>query len=190
MEVRLKNVRIAFPALDKPVSFGNEGEPAYQAKFIIEPGSAEVKLLDDAILATAKEKWKDKADGVMEMLKEDKKLCFVHGPYKNKKSGEVYAGFEGKFSLSTRSPKTQPTVFDQFNREVKDPSEIKRLIYSGCFVHAKVDIWAQDNSYGRRINANIAGVMFAKEGEAFGGSAPATGDDFADLKADEDEALA
>lgn len=182
MELRLKNVRISFPALDKPAAMG-EGEPAYQSKFIIEPKSENVKLLDDAIVAVAKEKWKDKAETVLEALKEDKKLCFLHSAYKNKKTGEPYAGFEGKFSLSTRS-QNQPTVFDQFGNEIKDPRDIKAKIYSGCYVHAKIDVWAQDNQYGRRINANISGVMFSKDGEAFGGSSPATADDFADLAED------
>lgn len=188
MELRLKNVRISFPALDKPEAFGGEGEPAYQAKFIIVPKSLEVQLIEDAMLAVAKDQWKDKAETVLEALKEDKKLCFVRAPYRNKKSGEAYAGFEGMYSLSTRS-KNRPTIFDQFNREVTDPRDIKALVYSGCFVHAKIDVWAQDNKWGRRINANISGVMFAKEGEAFGGSTPATADDFKDLAADPDEAL-
>ena len=187
MELRLKNVRIAFPALDEPAAFG-EGDPAYQAKFIIEPKSENTKLLDDAMAAVAKDKWKEKSDGVLELLKEDKKLCFLHSAYKNKKTGEPYLGFEGKYSLSTRNP-NKPTVFDQFGNEIKDPRDIKAKIYSGCFVHAKINVWAQDNAYGRRINASIDGVMFAKDGEAFGGSTPATAADFADLKADEIEAL-
>lgn len=187
MELRLKNVRISFPALDKPEAFG-DGEPAYQAKFIIVPDSPNVKLIEDAMASVAKEQWKDKAASVLELLKEDKKLCFVKAPYRNKKTGEAYAGFDGMYSLSARS-KNQPTVFDKFNRPITDPRDIKSLIYSGCFVHAKIDIWAQDNKWGRRINANIAGVMFAKDGEAFGGSTPASADDFDDLKADEDESL-
>lgn len=188
MELRLKNVRIAFPALDKPEALG-EGEPAYQAKLIIVPDSPNVKLIDDAMVSVAKEQWKDKAESVLALLKEDKKLCFVKAPYRNKKTGEAYAGFDSMYSLSTRS-KNQPTIFDKFNRPVTDPRDIKSLIYSGCFVHAKIDIWAQDNKWGRRINANIAGAMFAKDGEAFGGSTPASADDFEDLKADDDEALA
>ena len=187
MELRLKNVRISFPALDKPEAFG-DGEPAYQAKFIIVPKSPEVQLLADAIVAVAKEQWKDKAASVLELLTEDKKLCFLKAPYRNKKTGEAYAGFDGMFSLSTRS-KNRPTIFDKFNKEVTDARDIKSLIYSGCFVHAKIDIWAQDNKWGRRVNANIAGVMFAKDGDAFGGSTPATGEDFKDLAADEDESL-
>lgn len=185
MEVNLRNVRIAFPALDKPEAFG-EGEPAYQAKFIIMPGSAEVKLIDDAIKAVAKEQWKDKASSVLELLKEDKKLCFVKSAYRNKKTGEAYAGFDGMFSLSTRS-KNRPTVFDKFKHEITDPRDIKSLIYSGAFVHAKVDIWAQDNKWGRRINGTIAGVMFAKDGDAFGGTVAATSKDFGDVEVDEAE---
>lgn len=188
MEIMLKNVRIAFPALDKPESMG-DGEPAFQAKFIIEPGSALAKELDAAMAQVAKDQWKDKADIVMESLKEDKKLCFVHGPYKNKKTGEPYLGFAGMWSLSSRK-KQQPTIFDQFGKQVTDPAKIRSLIYSGCYVNAKVDIWAQDNRYGRRINAALQGVMFAADGEAFGGSAPATADDFAGMAKSPEEAMA
>ena len=46
-------------------------------------------------------------------------------------------------------------------------------------VTAKVEFWAQDNNYGRRINCTLLGVMYAGEGERFGGgSAPASADDF------------
>ena len=36
MQVMLKNIRIAFPALGAPQAFG-EGEPAYGAKLIVDP---------------------------------------------------------------------------------------------------------------------------------------------------------
>lgn len=188
MELRLKNVRISFPALATPEAFG-EGEPAYQAKFIIEPGSVNAKALEQALKDVAKEQWKEKSDQILKLLTEDKKICFVKGPYRNSKTGEPYMGFENMYSLSTRK-KERPTIFDKFGNAVTDTRDIKSLIYSGCYVHAKVDIWAQDNKWGRRINAALQGVMFAMDGEAFGGSAPASADDFKDLAADPDEALA
>ena len=188
MSIRLKNVRISFPALATPEAFG-DGEPAYQAKFIIEPKSENAKILEEAIHAAAKDAWKDKADSVLKLLTEDKKVCYVKAPYRSKKSGEVYNGFEGNYSLSSRNAKSRPTVVDRFGREVTDTASIKSLVYSGCYVHATLDIWAQDNKWGRRINCTLTGVMFAKDGEAFGGSAPATANDFADLAQSEDEAL-
>ena len=54
--------------------------------------------------------------------------------------------------------------------------------YAGCIVNGQVDVWAQDNpEFGRRINAELTGVQFVRDGEAFSGGAPAKPDDFDDV---------
>ena len=184
----LKNVVLAFPALAEPQSFG-EGEPAYGAKFPIKPNSEQQKAIEAAILAEAKEAWKDKADSVLSMLAEDGKIAFVKKVYKSKKTGEAYQGFEGKHFLSTRNAKTQPTVVDQYGDEVTGKGNIERLAFSGAVVHASVEVWAQDNKWGRRINCTLRGVMLTGEGQNFGGSAaPASADEFAELAKAKSEA--
>jgi hypothetical protein len=61
-------------------------------------------------------------------------------------------------------------------------SEISRKIYSGCYAHVKVELYPLLRDDGNRISCAILGVMFAADGEAFGGgSAMATADDFAGL---------
>ena len=177
MRLMLKNVRLSFPSIFSPSSIG-DGEPAYGGKFIIPPDHAQVKDIRAAITAVAKEKWKDKAEGVLSILKEEKRIAFVEGPYKNKKTGEVYDGYEGMFHLSTRNAKTRPTALA---KDGSPTTEADGVIYNGCYVHASVEFWAQDNEYGRRINCNLRGVMFAGDGQAFGGSSPASADEFADL---------
>lgn len=190
--LRLKNVRIAFPALAEPQAIG-DGEPAFGAQLVIDPSSKHPDELDALMLQVAKDKWKDDGPAVLAMLKEDKKVGFQRSEYKNKKTGKPYAGFEGKFSLTTRSNvKKQPTVFNKYGEPVTDKAEIERLIYSGCYVNAKVDAWAQDNNFGRRVNFSLLGVMFAGDGESFGGgAAPASADDFSDMavKPDADEVM-
>lgn len=191
MQLMLKNKRQAFPALGAPQAIG-DGEPAYGNRLIIDPDDADVKVLDDAVLAVAREKWKDKAESILQMLKEDKKVCFEHGPYRNKKTGQPYDGFEGKYYLGTRRPvdKGRPTCVDKFGKEITDKSEIERILYSGCVVHQKVEIWAQDNSFGRRINCSVLGVMFAGDGASFGGgAAPASADEFSGMAAEPTAAL-
>lgn len=183
MEIRLKNVRISFPALGRPEAYG-DGEPAFQAKFIIEPKGEHSKLIRETIKAVAEEKWADKSAAVLKMLTEDKKLAYVEGEYRSKKTGEVYDGFQGMHYLSARNAKMRPTILDRFGNPVTDPAEIDRLIYSGCRVHAMIDLWAQDNKWGRRINATLQGVMFAGDGDSFGGSRVADAADFADLAED------
>lgn len=183
MQIMLKNIRIAFPALAAPQSFG-EGEPAYGAKLIVDPKGDHAKQIKAAILAAAKEKWKDEAQEVIDGLTDDKKVCYVESEYRNKKTRQPYAGFENMFYLSARNASVQPTIVDRHGAEVTNKADIARLIYSGCYVHASVDIWPQDNKWGQRINCTLRGVMFAKDGENFGGAAPASADEFADLAAD------
>jgi hypothetical protein len=45
--------------------------------------------------------------------------------------------------------------------------------YSGCYVNVKLNVWAQDNSYGKAVRAAIQTVQFRAHGDAFGGGAPA-----------------
>ena len=190
--IMLKNVVLAFPALAEPQSFG-EGEPAYGAKFPIKPNSEQQKALEAAILAEAIEAWKDKADSVLKMLEEDGKVAFTKKVYRSKKTGEAYQGFDGAHYLSTRNAKTQPTVFNQYGEELSGKSDIEAKAFSGALVNASVEIWAQDNKWGRRINCSLRGVMLTGEGENFGGgSAPASADEFAGLakaKADAEDIL-
>jgi hypothetical protein len=190
--IMLKNVVLAFPALAEPQSFG-EGEPAYGAKFPIKPNSEQQKALEAAILAEATEAWKDKADSVLKMLEEDGKVAFTKKVYRSKKTGEAYQGFDGAHYLSTRNAKTQPTVFNQYGEELSGKSDIEAKAFSGALVNASVEIWAQDNKWGRRINCSLRGVMLTGEGENFGGgSAPASADEFAGLakaKADAEDIL-
>lgn len=177
----LKNITMAFPALAEPQAFG-EGEPAYGAKFPITPGSEAEKLIEAAMLAEAKEAWKDKADSVVNMLKEDGKVAFVKKVYRSKKTGEAYQGFEGKHYLSARNAKTQPSVYNQYGDELSGKDDILRQAFSGAVVNASVEIWAQDNKWGRRINCSLRGIMLTGEGENFGGGAsPASADEFADM---------
>lgn len=180
----LKNIPIAFPALAEAQAIG-DGEPAFGGRFVVDPKNAElVKQLEAAMADVAKAKWKEDASAILAMLTEEGKTAFEKKPYRSKKTGKVYAGFEDKYNLGARTPanKPKPTVFDEYGKELTTKAEIEQKIYSGCEVTAKVEFWAQDNSYGRRINCSLLGVMYAGEGERFGGgSAPASADDFGDF---------
>jgi hypothetical protein len=173
----LQKKRLAFPAIFSPAAIG-DGEPAYGGKLIIEPTDADVAKIEATIKAVATAKWGAKAEQILELLKEDKKIAFVKGPYRNSKTGDVYDGFEGMYHLSTRNPETRPTALDGNSQPT---TQADGLIYGGCFVHASVEFWAQDNKWGRRINCNLRGVMYAGEGPRFGGTAPAKADEFAGL---------
>jgi len=97
-----------------------------------------------------------------------------------------YEGFEGNKFVSARA-KVRPTVFDQQRQEL---SEADGKPYSGCYVNASIELWAQDNSFGKRINAQLRGVQFLRDGDAFaGGSRPADADEFDEIAAPDEDPL-
>jgi hypothetical protein len=175
---------MVFPALAEAQAIG-DGEAAYGARFVVDPKNAEhVAQLEAAMKDVAKAKWKDDAEAVLAMLTEEGKVAFEKKPYRSKKTGKIYEGFEGKYNLGARTSvnKPKPTCFDEYGKELATKPQIEQKLHSGCLVHAKVEMWAQDNSYGRRINCSLLGVMYAGEGDRFGGgSGPASKDDFADM---------
>lgn len=184
MELILKNVPMYFAAIYEPKAMGNDpkSKPAYGARFAIEPGSANAKLIAETIEKVAAEKWPGKHKEVLKKLREDKRVAYIEAEYCNK-DGEVYEGFADLHSLGTRSEKLQPTVKNKFNQNVKegDPG----APYGGSKVHAAVDIWAQDDpAWGRRINAVLQGVMFSEDGTPVGGGRPASDSTFANLAAE------
>ena len=171
MKIRLNNVRIAFPALDKPKAFEAGQDLKYSATFLIEPGSDNEKLVRDTIAKIAKEKWADKAPAMLKALEKGDKLCIHDGDQKAQ-----YDGFEDMMYVSANTKASAPpSLFDgQKNKLERDSG----MIYAGCYVNAIIDVYAQDNNFGKRINAGLSGVQFNGHGDAFGGGAPASADDF------------
>jgi len=63
--------------------------------------------------------------------------------------------------------------------------------YSGCYVNVSMDVWAQANDFGKRINAKLLAIQFEADGAAFGGGEGFASADFDDtsVEAGADEAF-
>ncbi|QII84199.1 DUF2815 family protein [Bordetella hinzii] len=177
MQIKLTNVRLAFPALFEAKTVNGEGKPAFSASFLIDPKDPQVKTIKEAIEAVAKEKWTSKAADVLRGLEKQDKTCLHDGDLKDK-----YDGFAGNLYISARS-NTRPTVLD---RDKSPLVEADGKPYAGCYVNVSLDIWPQDNNYGKRINASLRGVQFYKDGDAFAGGGAADVDEFDDISAGAD----
>lgn len=180
MIVTLKEVRIAFPALFEPKAVGagaadDAGTLRFSAVFPIEPGSDNCTAIEQAIAQVATAAWKDKAKAIMGELNAKGRVCYRRAPLS--KDGVVYEGFEEMYTLNA-SDAARPTVVDR-NRHPLTAKD--GVIYSGCVVHVKIDIWAQNNSWGKRINGSLKGVQFVRDAAAFGGAVRISPDDFDDL---------
>jgi len=178
MRVKLYNVRLAFPQLFTPSAFSSESEPRYSATFLLEPDHKNVKDITKAMQQVAKEKWGQKAQGVYKQLKAQDRLALHDGEVKSH-----YVGFEGNLYVSTSAnPELGqvPCIVGRDNRPLKAEDGIP---YAGCYVNASVEIWAQDNKWGKRINATLCTVQFVEDGERFGGGgSPARPDEFEPLE--------
>jgi len=191
MELMLKNVRIAFcqSALGDAEDYEGNKNFRHSATFIVEPGSDNDKLIQNAIKTEASALWGKKAEGMLEDMRGSKtQWCYPKN--KKDKSGEVYEGFEGMFALgSHRKQKDgKPTLLDN----IKDPATGKAAkltgnegrLYAGCYVNAKVSIYCQAGT-NSGVRSSLLGIQFAGKGDSFGGAGVAKDDDFDAIDAPE-----
>ncbi|RZG47020.1 DUF2815 family protein [Acinetobacter wuhouensis] len=172
MKLTVKNTRLAFPALFEAKTVNGEGAPAFSGCFILPLNHPQIAELKQAIDKVGQEKWGAKWPTVKKTV-ESKDAVFLHdGDTKTE-----YEGFAGNYYISARN-KSRVTVVD---RDRTPLVQADGKPYAGCYVNASIELWAQDNSYGKRINASLRGVQFLKDGEAFAGGGVASEDEFDDL---------
>ena len=172
MKLKLTNVRLAFPALFEAKTVNGEGKPAFSASLLIPANDPQVAAINAAIDATASEKWGAKAAAILKQARAADKVCLHDGNLK-----ASYDGFEGNLFVSARNP-MRPTVVDA-DKTPLTAQDGKP--YAGCYVHAVLELWAQDNNYGKRVNATLMGVQFFRDGDSFTGGGAADVDDFDDV---------
>jgi hypothetical protein len=172
MKIKLNAVRLSFPQLFEAKTVNGEGKPAFSAAFLISPKDPQIAMINTAITTVAAEKWGAKADVILKTIRAADKTCLHSGDLKSN-----YDGFEGMMYISARNP-LKPSVVDT-NRSPLVAEDGRP--YAGCYVNAVLELWTQDNNYGKRVNATLMGVQFYKDGESFVGGGVADADDFDDL---------
>jgi len=166
MKIKLPNVRLSFPSVFHKASF-NGNETKYEATFLL--SKKDHAALIEEIKAAVAGKMKNDLKGAK--LAPDK-ICLRDGDLAE------YEGYEGHMSLKASNSK-RPMVI---NKDRTPLTEDDNVIYGGCYVNAIIELWAQDNNYGKRINANLLGIQFHKDGEPFGGGGVSVkADDFDDF---------
>jgi len=165
----LKNVRLSFPNIFVANAFQAGQEPKFGAMFVMDPKHPQLEELKESIVSIGTAKWGKKIPAAVV-------LCL-----RNNEEKAHLDGFESGGMFFNATNKKRPLVLDKGRNPT---TEADGLIYAGCYVNVMVDFWAQDNNYGKRINASLAGVQFSDDGDAFGGGANASVDDFPELEQD------
>lgn len=151
-KIKMQAARLSFPSLFNTAKFGGEDTGKYEATFVLDKVEhadtiASIKAQIDRLM---KEELKSKIPS--------DKLCLKDGDEMGRPE------FEGKYTIKA-STKKRPLVI---NRDKSAIGESDNIVYAGCYVNAIVSLWAQNNTWGRRINAQLDGVQFCRDGEPFG----------------------
>lgn len=173
MKIKLKNVRAAFVEVFEAKQVNGEGKPAFSGTFLIDPKDPQVAMIETAATEVARAKWGVKADGVIKAIKATDKWALHDGDIKSQ-----YQGFEGMVYVNARNP-VRPLVLD---RDKSPLTEHDGKPYAGCYVNVSLELWAQDNSYGKRVNASLGGIQFVRDGDRFAGGSSADESDFDELE--------
>jgi hypothetical protein len=151
-KIKIASARLSFPSLFTTAQFSGEDTGKYEATFILDKveHAETIKGIQSHIDHLLKTELKGKIPS--------DKICLKDGD----ESGRPE--FAGKMTIKA-STKRRPLVI---NRDKSPITAEDNIVYAGCYVHAIISLWAQQNSYGKRINASLDGVQFARDGEPFG----------------------
>lgn len=158
--------RLSFPALFKPETFEDGGDPKFSATLLFPKGSTDLKALQD-------------------LAKEAAAKAFPNGlppnfrnPFRD--GDREKPGVDGyqnvifvKFS-STRRPK----VVDLNLQEILNQDDV----YAGCWVRVSCGAYGYDKKGNKGVSFNLYNVQKVKEGESFGATSSPE-DDFFDSPA-------
>lgn len=174
MNITLKNVRLSFPSVFTGRAFQEGDIPKFSATALMQKEDSQTKKLHKLI-----EKFI--ADNFEKKDIKKVKVCLKDGAEK-----EDIDGYGEEIDFLSASSKKRPAVVA---RDRSPLVEEDGVIFGGCYVNMAIRIWAQDNKWGKRVNAELLGVQFVKEGEPFGEGvfkAEAAFEDLSDEGDDED----
>lgn len=153
LKIKMQRVRICFPSLFTTASFGGEDTGKYEATFILQKSEhkAVIKEIEAGMRELAKERLKGK-------MPPADKVCMKDGDDTDRPE------FRECMTIKA-STKKRPLVLDRDKRPLVEDDG---AIYAGCYTNAIITLWAQDNQYGKRVNAQLDGVQFNMSGDPLG----------------------
>lgn len=162
--MRVDNVRASYPHVGKPWAQSANESPAYSIVGLLnkETHSEAIALIDKAIDELIEKQ--NALKGGFRVPPSKRALKDGDNPEFSKPETE------GHWLLSTREPSRLPTLKAKRNGKVVNitPEEAEQMFYGGCYCTILFRLWPQDNEYGKRINGGLNGVVFLRDGEAFG----------------------
>ena len=151
--ILVRNVRLSYPHLFKPWGMNEGDDKKYSGKFLLDKKThaEDIKVLGQHLVKMQTEAFKGRIPNGMLFLRD------------GAESGK--AEMESTFTIAASESKRP----DVLNRDRSRVNEEDDIVYAGCYVNVLIRPWAQNNKFGKRINANLLAVQFVKDGERFSG---------------------
>lgn len=169
-QVWLMNCRLSFFHGWEKHQFDDKSEAQFSYTLLIPKGSEAHVALVGAVKKVIARGWPNgKPPGLEHCVRDGSEKSHL-------------AGYDDSIVFVTCNSTDRFSIVDRHRRILAPNSDIP---YNGCWVNAHVQLWKQDNKWGRRVNAQPLGLQFVRDGEAFGGGGRATSpDQFPDLSGD------
>lgn len=113
-------------------------------------------------------------DRINELMKENR-VKNLKADNKFLRDGDLSAKEENEGNWTVNASESKKVIARDNKRDPKTgkPRMLKvgvddDRIYGGCFVNALIRPWFMNNKYGKKVNAGLVAVQFAKDGEPFG----------------------
>lgn len=152
-KIILKNVMLSYPHLFEPYAGtgddGKPGKPKYSCRFLI-PKATHLEDLK-GLMALIKGMYNKE----FKMQAPSDKICLKNGDSMGREDTA------GRFVLSA-SESTRPVVYHPDGKTVMTIEDAEDRIYAGATVNVVFALWAQNNKWGKKINANLLAVQFVK----------------------------
>lgn len=178
--VRVDNVRCSYPHLHEAWA-KNDVDPVSG-----KPTSRKFSVTGLADQSTHKEFMQAMVKLINRLLTE-KKMGKIGSDKKFIRNGDDAGAdeAEGQWIVATsETAKRRPSLRDRRGSQVS-PEDAEEMFYPGCYINLFFKPWAQDNDYGKRVNASLIAVQFVRDGERFG-EAPIDDEDVWDDNGDDD----
>ena len=157
--IRVSNVRLSYPHLDKPFKKdGDQGVAKYGVTGLLpkDTHKAAKKLIEEVIADVMKE-------NKVKALAADKK--FLRDGDESDKDEH-----NGHWTISAREERRP--ILKEMDSEgdltLVEPEDAKETFYGGCWGSLLIRPWFQNNKYGKRVNAGLTAVTKKADDEAFG----------------------
>ena len=163
--VRIDNVRLSYPHLTRPWNqeeFDDNGKPTIKKFSMKGIGSKETH-----------EAVKNACVEIINKLCTEKKFGKLGTDKKFVRNGDDLGGDEneGAWVFSASESANRPPKLRDQRGNVVSGDEAEAIFYAGCRVDLLIRPWAQDNKFGKRINAGLIAVKFRADDEPFGEAA-------------------